>query len=1670
MHQDRDTNTLINIWVDNWKTPLTENITVPRFSFSAEISDDSPLEVVSLFSRDFDDVVYDGHPEVKFSKANFIVSQEDKNTVDIKPDSVSLTADQINVVANDAISWTRADFKRLSMDGGGISTSAVRANIGENVVDQGPQTLHLGQSAVEEEDVNVSKIAAKYTTNADTSISRVAPEYTFGDKKLFVDSDEAQLRFGDTSQLKINAGGTEMEHGTQGKLCTIVREADNPYTFNLTYVEEHSVGIRLIQDNSANDKFSFSNFFSASDPNAELLFKFTSEYGFTIPIVYTKQDYDDGENYPNSDTVGRLFHQPPIDSDVTATHVPKGEVTLESSLNINASGSAVYSAQSMHLKTYATKACFTVGNNEAIRAIGRKVFIDTTSSVFDASTVTVQCPTTDEQNRVDEKLEVGANGTTITSNYLTNDANNAFLTVGNSISLTTSNGLQIAHECNSMHSTVTSSMHMHSKIVQVKGALDSDVPSLKVDTTEDSALFQGTTKHTSFKHSTMGNAWLEAKAEGITIRGDSEMHISATKLHVKNNTVLLQASDPNKIEFHEDDSGTQMATVKAGDITLENKTKPGDTPYTGNTVVKAGTGNAVQLVAAHNGLTELKQGKISFPMNQHIHFYRTTPGASVRLNDELGKINKRISDMQRLMGGNTYALSLQESQRWLSTYSEEKQASLDLQRASTFKEGDARIALQLKELYRRIEYLEAHRSAMHVDSIGAVVDEFGYVMTATEGSTEVVQEAFNVGEALADIREIVRSLKVQKEKLVTEETQVLETIQLPLPEEEYLFYARLKEEVYEHPVVSSFDGTKQDIDGVEHAVSEASTFKLYKNDEQKVLPYSTHEDLPDVCSRQNAGAWVPVLYDATDGPVKGYLYWDSDAWDEVDTQKYFTIYSRPFRDPQYALYTEEVLRGMNDLNQARPFTVRYLRLAEGNTTATFTGEPCILKDSMDRLRFVFGTFQREDTENRMVINEIFVEPDEEFFDLSSTSYFTLGVSVEGDASSGSVTWRTVNIASDYWNLKDAPPASFSVTSFNLNSNGFVYSYNEVPVSLEHEVSAQNNESYKLLSGDTEKLALMVQNGASEKQGTVIRFPGARLPLEYGGSQKVFLDDVNGGTDAFLTVKRLDSGEYEIDKSDMGFGKVSEYMQSGTFFDGFAHIGKLYTLTLKMLNLEAYFTEYALSSTLFKPATIDSAAQDEVLLFYDLVDFKAAEDHDASNMELDAIAGDDGYSTDFTEWIFLGQDPVTIERSSDRYVQYFFNFMSNPTAGETVAGLQALTIKYLEDENLIRLNFNSQEEESMKFRGVYESLYSANASSLRISRLPILGLQDFNQYDTLQNRGLAGVLPSDPLSLTEDTYDVISANINTSSSTSVLEIKIDPNDKIFDNVGVSAMYIVGSNTLVPSGWTILRSASYQGCYVTGDTLYVQLNDVDTAGIIEKEVLAHVRLLSQIILQPFEVPSYFTPKLNNFPNIKYQRYYDTITEENIISDNAFEFPLTINDLLFDTEIRIISSGNEYTVPITFLNFIYASAGGSAKADNFTCENVTYVVKAVEGEDHKTYLRFAGEGVRLVDMLNIRSFYGTSINFTSGYSVLFNLTKVYKTSTYFTGGLHLILTQKNLELKTDDKELIIEFSAKNSPFTDVYLNVPTVYNSQISEWQFSGDDTYMVESFDVLLEYIN
>lgn len=265
--------------------------------------------------------------------------------------------------------------------------------------------------------------------------------------------------------------------------------------------------------------------------------------------------------------------------------------------------------------------------------------------------------------------------------------------------------------------------------------------------------------------------------DGTNNKSRMQLSTDSAVLDVKNNagTVLSQVSlDTDSIDIQ-----TSSMNIDASNQTYIAKSGTGDDAGF-SFKVKDGTNPAVDIFRVHNnGITCTDKKEIEF-------WYRKTDSQAI-LNDVLGGLSTDISSLETSIGSAEYSPELLNSQSWLDALTVQKKNALDLSRASNYEEGDSRLALQIYELAKKINFLESNTDDSAVDSVREVIEQFQGVASIGGDAQDMLK---NIGRTVTNIRRDLQDLIAQQAILTDSGEQTIDNTINNFGLRDYYFYAR----------------------------------------------------------------------------------------------------------------------------------------------------------------------------------------------------------------------------------------------------------------------------------------------------------------------------------------------------------------------------------------------------------------------------------------------------------------------------------------------------------------------------------------------------------------------------------------------------------------------------------------------------------------------------------------------------------------------------------------------------------------------------------------------------------------------------------------------------------------------------------------------------------------
>ena len=649
------------------------------------------------------------------------------------------------------------------------------------------------------------------------------------------------------------------------------------------------------------------------------------------------------------------------------------------------------------------------------------------------------------------------------------------------------------------------------------------------------------------------NKGITSGAEKISINSDLSMNIKDNNMASVSSTTVELLCNTSKTTLT-----NSASTITSADI---------DITATGNSTVKTSQSHttSVDIVpdaldpSNSQNLLSMSRTKLSFGDEKEIEFWRRDSGRKT-VNECLRDAKRGIDSVRRLIGGDRYLLNNPTSQSWLSSFSDKMKDRLDLTRAHTFKDGDARLALQVNELYKRLEFFNMGPKD-HAEGISEIATNFGRLMTIEDPTMSNVA---SLGQDLQAIKDIRDSLQRETDLLFEEETQYTQDPSAVTITPEYIVYAQPVDSVVEQ--VFATQSTETDyvgeiINGVQHWKTFAHKIWF---DSSGTLRQASGSDILLMIheyigvSASSNGHKLPVIFDDNGTATVGYLY----------NKKLYANplpYSDANPDSQILLKDEE-WKQEDAWDESKKLTVRYHRFQDAPATAKTT--LAVTRDSTDALSLRLAHYNI--TGNAIEVYNMIFDPTLESFE--STEIMYNARAARPDASGGSYLYTFMQ--DDTFGLDDSGTSAdqlqaFPVQSFNLNENGYLYASSETPVSV-----AYRNNSTQMISGDANKILVLpsfiaqtrikfastgdipVPNGVPSIQFT--EFKQGTVDEEY---IMVDIPKVTDSSSKHTEVKLVkeDEGIYNIDTSEVSYHRLREYFQKGSFFDNYTHIGKVQPL-------------------------------------------------------------------------------------------------------------------------------------------------------------------------------------------------------------------------------------------------------------------------------------------------------------------------------------------------------------------------------------------------------------------------------------------------------------------------------------------------------------------------------
>ena len=196
-----------------------------------------------------------------------------------------------------------------------------------------------------------------------------------------------------------------------------------------------------------------------------------------------------------------------------------------------------------------------------------------------------------------------------------------------------------------------------------------------------------------------------------------------------------------------------------------------------------------------NPIFKITPSGIESADQKEVTFWYDKQDAQVSLNCVLGGLTTDLSNITTSIGSTTYSPELLNSQSWLDSLSAQKKESLDLSRASSYEEGDSRLALQIYELAKKINFLEANNDPTAVDSLREVIDQFMGVAVSGGDSKDMLN---NIGRTVSSLQSDVATLLERIDHITNGTEMQLETIAALFALRDYFFYARQSPTIREH--------------------------------------------------------------------------------------------------------------------------------------------------------------------------------------------------------------------------------------------------------------------------------------------------------------------------------------------------------------------------------------------------------------------------------------------------------------------------------------------------------------------------------------------------------------------------------------------------------------------------------------------------------------------------------------------------------------------------------------------------------------------------------------------------------------------------------------------------------------------------------------------------------
>ena len=362
---------------------------------------------------------------------------------------------------------------------------------------------------------------------------------------------------------------------------------------------------------------------------------------------------------------------------------------------------------------------------------------------------------------------------------LKNDDNN-FIKVKESegITLKTQNDITV-NSSDKITSTATTSIDHYTPLFDVAASSSSANPVLKVTTGANSVCEviadEFELKDPATTDASLGDYRIQSNAASITAA-------HKTKIELKSGTTNLDVQSANvKVNV----SSNEKLSITDSAISLNNSSINVEAT-SGDVTIKAGQRFLGKI--GDTDILTLSSDGVSVADNKKLEFWYSRINKKANLDDVLGDLDDALESSQKSLGGTTYNPLVLNSQAWLQSLSAQKQHTLDMNLASNFQDGDARLAMQIAELAKKLSFLESNNSDFAVDSLQEVLTQFQGLVGDGGDSRNMIR---NIGSEVRALKKQYQDLEASLTTLSTPTDVTLQGIQELYNLMEYYFYARV---------------------------------------------------------------------------------------------------------------------------------------------------------------------------------------------------------------------------------------------------------------------------------------------------------------------------------------------------------------------------------------------------------------------------------------------------------------------------------------------------------------------------------------------------------------------------------------------------------------------------------------------------------------------------------------------------------------------------------------------------------------------------------------------------------------------------------------------------------------------------------------------------------------